>query len=134
MFLLSFRLHEHGRRKNIYLRTRLTRNIDGSALLSWTIKRDYGLISSYSSYLLDSRVNMLLVCIGQQIRWNDVEPLSHYLETSRFLGGEVCLRFPPVRKALQFSKTLFFVERCSFEVRQIRGHSRYNLSSRFQFN
>ena len=113
MFLLSFRLHEHGKRKNIYQRTRLTRNIDGPVLLSRTITRDYGLISSYSSDILDSIVNMLLVCIGQQIWWNDVELLSQYLETSWFLGGEVCLRFPPAREALQFSKTELVKENIS---------------------
>ena len=56
---------------------------------------------------------MLLVCIWQQIRWNDVESLSQYLETSWFLGGEVCLRFPPAREALQFSKTELVKENIS---------------------
>ena len=49
--------------KTLYLRTRLTRNIDGSTLLSRMLKRDYGLFSSCSSYLLDSRAIMLLVYV-----------------------------------------------------------------------
>ena len=47
--------------KTFYWMTRLTWNIDDSALLSRTLKRDYGLISSYFSYLQYSRANMLLV-------------------------------------------------------------------------
>ena len=54
---------------------------------------------------------MLLVCIGRQIRGNDAASLSQYLETSLFLGGEVCLRFPPVREALQFSQTKLVKEK-----------------------
>ena len=62
---------------------------------------------------------MLLVCIGQQIRWNDVSSLSQYLETSWFLGGEVCLRFPLVWEALQFSQTELVKENISLFKRKI---------------
>ena len=44
----------------------------------------------------------------QQLRRNVVASLSQYLETSWFLGGEVCLRSPPpVQEAFQFCQTLF---------------------------
>ena len=49
--------------KTLYLRTRRTWNIDGSTLLSGMLKRDYGLVSSCSSYILDSRAITLLVCV-----------------------------------------------------------------------
>ena len=62
---------------------------------------------------------MLLVCIGQQIRWNDVSSLSQYLETSWFLGGEVCLRFPLVWEALQFSQTELVKENISLFKKKI---------------
>ena len=59
--------------KTLYLRSRLTENIDGSVLLSRTLMRDYGLISSLFSYLQYSSANILLVCIGLLIRESNVE-------------------------------------------------------------
>ena len=58
--------------KTLNMRTRLTWNIDGSALLSRPLNRDYVLDSSYLSYIQYSRANMLLVCIELQIRMSDV--------------------------------------------------------------
>jgi len=60
---------------------------------------------------------MLLVCVGQQIRWNDVASLSQYLETSWFLGDEGFLHFPPVREA--FSTTELVKESISLFKKKI---------------
>ena len=64
-----------------------------------------------------------------------ISSLSPYLVTSWFLGVAICRRYLLVPEAFQFSSNVIFsVENCSSEIRQIRGLSGSQLSSRFWFN
>ena len=68
--------------------------------------------------------------LRQQLRRNVVASLSQYLETSWFLGGEVCLRSPPVREAFQFCQTELVKKNISlFKKKILREKKNSDLSS-----